>query len=758
MSSLKKPGFSLVNFRGENPVFILSFMRKSLSKYLWLLPFGLYLLLPGQWGSGSVAADLLYSDNSVRFVENVGQWDNGVGDNGVEDNGVGDNGVVSNGVGNNADLFQATTRDGTLWISRDGLWLSKVVPEQGQINIRLSFEGQNPAARLEPFDRQAAVVSYFRGDDPDNWHGAVPVWGGVRIRNLYPGMDLVLSGRKGEVIPEFVGSGAGGQIKMEVEGAEAVTVDGRQIQFATPAGSIVWPLPASETPLTLNISDQATAALDSQQLTPAWQPEGMAGGSPLIFGTFIGGLDVLPDVPNATAVDGEGNIYTTGYTESTVFPSEPGLSPQHGIDVIITKLLADGSDLAYAIHINPSAFNQPDYGYGILVNDLGEAYVVGETNSFDFPITPGAMDPTFGEGDVFFLKVAADGASLLYSTFLGGSDLDGARGFARDGQGNFYLTGQTWSADYPVTTCLNSPPAPCHKGVRDAFITKLNPSGTAVLYSTMLGGDVQEQAQAIVVSSTGEATITGWTNSSNYPTTDGAYDESYNEQFDAFVTKVNAAGTAVIYSTFLGGDNEDRANALMLHDNGRVTLTGVTLCPCTTPFPTTPGAYDTSHNGGYDVFVAELTGNGSGLNFSTFLGGAAEERGYGLSLTTVGSIAVTGVTYSAAFPMTPDAFDDSLGGGRDAFLSILNSSAEQLNYSTFLGGSEEDEGSQVISGPQGELILAGSTRSADFPVTPGAYNTTLNGDYDIFIVNLDFGFGPPPPAEQLVFLPLVVNP
>ena len=702
-------------------------------KRLWVLSHCLSLFLLTQWGFDPVAATPANTNASVRFIENAGQWQGGA-------------------------LFQATTRDGILWVAEDGLWLSKLVPEQGWINIRLTFEGQNLAARIEPFVRQAAVVSYFQGNDPDNWHGAVPVWGGIRIRDLYPGVDLLLTGQNGQVIPQFVGAGAIDRITMEVEGADEVVVHGGEFHFATPAGPFTWPLPSSETPLTLNISDEVAVTLDSQHSALTPQPAGLTNGSPLIFGTFIGGQDVLPDVPNATDVDSEGNVYSTGYTEAAVFPNEPGLTPQHGIDVIITKLLADGSDLAYAIHINPSAFNQPDYGYGILVNDGGEAYVVGETHSFDFPITPDAMDPTFDEGDAFFLKVAADGASLLYSTFLGGSDLDGARSLAQDSQGNFYLTGQTWSADYPVTTCLNPPPAPCHKGVRDAFVTKLNPNGNAILYSTILGGDVQEQGQAIAVDSIGRATITGWTNSSTYPTTGGAYDESYNGQFDAFVTKINAAGTALVYSTFVGGDNEDRANAIILHDNGNVTLTGTTLCPCTTPFPTTAGAYDTSHNGGYDGFVAELTGDGSGLAFSTFLGGAAEERGYGLMLTTAGSIAVTGMTESSVFPLTPDALDNTLGGSRDAFLTILNGSGSQVDYSTFLGGSEEDEGSLVVPGPQGSLILAGTTRSADFPVTPGAYNTALNGDYDIFIIKLDLGFGPPPPEDQFVFLPVIVNP
>lgn len=708
-----------------------------MSKRIWFCFFCLFLLLIVQIGAGSAAANLPLTDSSIKFIANQGQWDEAV-------------------------RFQATTADGVLWLTDDALWLSKTIPEAGQLNIRLTFAGQNTAARLEPFDQQETVVSFFRGSDPDQWQGAVPVWGGVRIRDLYPGVDLLLRGQNGALQPEFVG--AVGRVTMQVEGADEVLVRGRELHFITPSGSLTWPLPTTSHPLILEITTPGThhaprtthqIALSPQSslLTP--QSSVLSNSSPLIFGTYIGGDDVLPDVPNATTTDNQGNIYNTGYTESPIFPNEPGLSPQHGIDVIITKLLADGSDLAYAIHINPSAFNQPDYGYDILVNNSGEAYVVGEASSFDFPTTPGAMDTTFNDGDGFFLKVAADGASLLYSTFLGGSDLDGVRGLAQDNQGNFYLTGQTWSTDYPVTTCLNSPPTPCHKGVREVFVTKLNPGGTAILYSTLLGGATQEQGQDIVVDGTGQATITGWTNSSDFPTTSGAYDETFNGEFDVFVTRLNAAGTALVYSTFVGGDNEDRADTLVLHDDGQVSFTGTTLCPCTAPFPTTPGAYDTSHNGNYDGFAAALSPDGSTLIFSTFLGGSSEDRGHGLTLTGKEEIVVIGTTHSTGFPLSTDAFDNTLGGTQDAFLTVLNSSASQVLYSTFLGGSLEDEGAQVLLDAQGAFILAGKTRSADFPVTPGAYNTTLNGDYDMFIVKLALGFVPP--AGEMTYLPLLIR-
>ena len=688
----------------------------------------LLLLLPGVHSDGLAAASLPTTDSSVLFIANVGQWDESV-------------------------RYQATTRNGVLWLTDEALWLTRLVPD-GQINIRLTFPNLNPETVIEPFDRQETVVSYFRGRDPSHWHGAVPVWAGLRLSQVAPGVDLLLAGQNGQVTPVLVGDGP---VTMQVEGAEEVTVRGRELHFLTPAGSLTWPWPIGQL-VSLSASQLVSQSALSPQSSVLSPQHSVLNGSPLIFGTFIGGQDTLPDYPNSTTLDVQGNIYSTGYTESPFFPTEPGFSPQHGIDVIVTKLLADGSDLAYAIHINPSAFNQPDYGYGILVNGAGEAYVVGETNSFDFPITPGALDETFDNGDAFFFKVAADGDSLLYSTYLGGSDLDGVRGLVQDAQGNFYLTGQTWSLDFPVTTCLNPPPYPtgstCHKGVRDLFVTKLNPTGTAILYSTLLGGEIQEQAQAIVVEPSGQATVTGWTNSADFPVSSGSYDETFNGVFDAFVSRINPSGTALVYSTFLGGDNEDRANSLALHNDGRVTLTGTTLCPCTIPWPTTGTAYDSTHNGSYDLFVTQLAANGATLGFSTFLGGTAEDRGQHLSLADDGEILLTGRTDSGDFPVTAGSYDETLGGSRDAFITVMDGTASNLLYGSFLGGSNEDEGSGILVGPAGTLILSGSTRSADFPVTAGAYDTTLNGDYDLYIVKFQFWDNP----IVRLFLPLLRQP
>lgn len=679
-------------------------------KQIRLIKMVFVLLILSFGGGRNAAATPPTFPATVRFIENQGQWDA-------------------------AARFRATTRDGVLWLTDDALWLSYRQAEQGQLNIRLTFPGHNPQARLEPFNRQDVVISYFRGQDRANWHGGVPVWGGVWVRDLYPGVDLLLTGEDGRITPIFVGDG--GPVTMQIEGADEVELRGRELLFHSSAGTFTWPVSGG--------SEQwAVSSLQSpvSSLSISHSP---SNSSALIFGTFIGGEDVLPDAAYDIALDSQENVYMTGYTETTNFPNQPGMAPEHGIDVIITKLLPDGSDLAYAIHINPSAFNQPDWGYGIFVNEQGEAYVVGETNSDDFPITPDAFDSNFVDGEAFFLKVTADGTDLLYSTFLGGSDLDGARAISRDPQGNFYITGQTWSADFPITT---NAPDPTHNGLRDAFVTKLNPSGTAILYSTFLGGAVQEQGMAIVVDAAGQATVAGWTNSANFPTTSGAYDEIYNGAFDGFVTRLNSSGTALIYSTFLGGSNEDRINDLILHDGGRVTVTGTTL----SPFPTTPGAYNPTHQGDYDAFVTQLNHNGSGLIFSTFLGGTGEERGFGLNLSSSGDILVTGRTSSANFPTTPNAFDSNLNGLADAFVTRLNSTGTAVTYSSFLGGNDVDEAHTVTVGLDGSLFLAGTTRSADFPVTPGAYRTTINGDYDVFIVKMT--------VSQLldIYLPLLLRP
>ena len=318
-----------------------------------------------------------------------------------------------------------------------------------------------------------------------------------------------------------------------------------------------------------------------------------------------------------------------------------------------------------------------DFGNSIAVDTSGNAYVGGNTFSANFPTTPGAFDNTNNPNeavDVFVTKLNPSGSALIYSTLLSASNGVSNGGIALDNSGSVYVTGSTSSADFPTTPGAFDT---TYNNGQDVFVTKFNPSGSALVYSTFLGGSTADAGDAIAVDASGSAYVTGSTTSPNFPTTVGAFDTTFNGSFDVFVTKLNPAGSApLVYSTFIGDVDFDSGNDLAVDTFGSVYLTGTTSSP---NFPTTVDAFDTTFNGGpTDVFVTQLNPAGSApLIYSTFLGGSgndqetgiADDEGLGIALDIFGSIYVTGATRSTNFPTTAGAFDTTHNGVSDAFVT-----------------------------------------------------------------------------------------
>jgi hypothetical protein len=415
-----------------------------------------------------------------------------------------------------------------------------------------------------------------------------------------------------------------------------------------------------------------------------------ASGSALVYSTFLGG-DPSPEIDwdsgLGIAVDAMGRAYVTGRTSSADFPTTPGAFDTTinggigSINVFVTKLNAAGSALAYSTFLGETDLFS---GLSIAVRD-GRAYVTGDTRSPDFPTTPGAFDAALdGFQDAFVTKLNAAGSALAYSTFLGGTNDDRGEGIAVDGTGSAYVTGSTFSSDYPTTTgAFDTSFAGGFSAGReeDAFVTKLNAAGSALAYSTFLGGTDFERALGIAVDGTGSAYLTGCTYSSDYPTTPGAFDRSHNHPpssgsaaCDVFVTKLNAAASALAYSTFVGGIGEDEGLDIAVDGKGRAYLTGVTN---SSNYPTTRRAFDRIFNGGStDAFVTKLNTAGSALAYSTFLGGSdtrgGGDYGWGIAVDGMGRAYVTGQTGSSDYPTTPGAFDTSFNGGfEDVFMTKL---------------------------------------------------------------------------------------
>jgi uncharacterized protein (TIGR03437 family) len=355
--------------------------------------------------------------------------------------------------------------------------------------------------------------------------------------------------------------------------------------------------------------------------------------------------------------------------------------------------------------------------------------VVGSTDTLDFPTTAGVVQPArAGGNDLFIAKLNPTGSALLYSTYLGGSLDDGPLGcpsIALDAAGNAYVTGGTNSTNFPITA--GALQTAFRGGEGDAFVTKLNAAGTALVYSTYLGGG----SYAIAVDSAGNAYVAGGTDSVDFPKTSGALQAALAAAGnDAFVSKLNAAGTALMYSTYLGGGGFDLAYGIAVDSGGNAYVTGGTSSK---NFPTTAQAFQKVYGGdsggflGGDVFVSKIGPAGTSLVYSTYLGGSRDEFAFGVAVDSSGNAYVAGGTDSINFPVTEDAFQAGLGlrsgglTGSAAFLTKLNSAGTALGYSTFFGGNSGDAAAGIALDASGNAYLTGGAQALNFPRTLGTY-------------------------------------
>jgi hypothetical protein len=419
----------------------------------------------------------------------------------------------------------------------------------------------------------------------------------------------------------------------------------------------------------------------AQNFADAFVSKLNAAGTALIYSTFVGGSNM--EFGNSLAVDSAGNAYVTGTTKSSNFPTTgnafdrtlntPGTCPRCGVDNtdgFVFKLNAAGSALVYSTYLGGGS--DIDSPRGIAVDGGGNAYVVGETNSIDFPTTAGAFSRSQrGDGDMFVTKLNSTGSALVYSTYLGGTTVDNGANITVDSAGNAYALGFSRSVDFPTTAGAFDTTA---NGAFDVTLTKVNPGGSALVYSTYLGGSDFDSAGGLAIDGAGNAYVAGGTPSADWPTTPGAYDRTFNNT-DAFVTKLNPAGSALVYSTFIGGSDFDSVAGIVLDSSANAWLTGNTS---SADFPVTAGAPDTTFNGGgSDALIAELNATGTALPFATFLGGTNSEGGIDIARDSVGDVYVVGSTSSQDFPATVGAFDRVFNGDQsifwgDAFVSKLD--------------------------------------------------------------------------------------
>ncbi|MDQ6910002.1 MAG: SBBP repeat-containing protein, partial [Actinomycetota bacterium] len=458
----------------------------------------------------------------------------------------------------------------------------------------------------------------------------------------------------------------------------------------------------------------------------------------LVSATYLGGS--ASDSAYAVAVDGAGNVYVTGSTESSDFPTEgpvqPALSQASNIrtDAFVTKLNAAGTKLVYSTYLGGKGY---DIGYGIAVGPDGSPYVTGSTGSTDFPISkPFRKNYGGGATDAFVTKLGPQGAAIDYSTYLGGGGADLARGIALDPAGDAVVVGSTSSADFPIAKALQGalrkPDDP------DAFVAKITPSGADLVYSTFLGGTGPDNALAVAVDGQGAAYVTGETQSRDFPTANPLQSEpngvggSSLTATDVFVTKVNPDGSGLGYSTYLGGGGSEKGAGIAVDRDGSAYVTGNTG---SANFPVVRPV-QANKNGDTDAFVSRLSSAGTALIFSTYLGGSGSDGGTAIVVDRVGRTSFTGATASNDFPTVKPFQATKAGGLTDAFVSTLGTDGSSLAFSSYLGGRDEDLASGITADQDGNLYVAGYTNSAEFPTARPYQPAKAGGVGDAFIAKI----------------------
>jgi hypothetical protein len=614
--------------------------------------------------------------------------------------------------------------------------------------LRMKLRNANADAKVTGVDELVGTSNYFIGNDPSKWRTNVPTYAKVKYEGIYSGIDLVYYGNQRQLEYDFVvAPGADPRrIGFEVRGAKQILQGARgELVFKMGEEEIRWHKPVV---YQVNAGRRQEipaqyAVMDTNRV--GFQVEKYDRGrplyiDPLIYSTYLGGSE--DDFGSGIAVDASGNAYVVGFTESIDFPVTPGAlqATLNGpYDVFITKFNPAGSALLYSTYLGGSQIND---GLAIAVDGGGDAYITGFTYSSDFPTTPGAFQTTYaGDQDGFITKLNPSGSALVYSSYLGGFGLNQGNGVSIDNFGHAYVTGYTQATTFPVTVGAFQTTCGDPNSCDNAFVTVMNPAGSSLIYSTYLGG-TYSQGSGITVDSDGNAYVTGYTEQ-GFPTTSGAFETSYGGAGDAFVTKLNPEGSALVYSTYLGGSSYDQANAIALDQTNNAYVTGFTD---SANFPITPGSFRTVCNGGKncakdgDAFVTKIDTLGSALVYSTYLGGTKGDIGTGVFVDSDENAYVVGITYSKNFPTTPNAVETGcchVGSAVNAFVTKLNSSFSELAYSTYLESIANTEGSGIFVDGSGSVYVTGYTGVGGFPVTSGAFQTIYGGgDNDAFATKI----------------------
>lgn len=628
-----------------------------------------------------------------------------------------------------AVLVWAPSRDAAATRSQEDL---PAAPTAGALRIKLT--GADSAAEIIGIEPHVGTSNYFIGDDAATWHTHVPRYGKVKYHGVYPGVDLIYYGNQQQLEYDFIVAPGTDPavITLGLEGTENIRIDADgDLVMTTANGDVRQHKPIIYQEIDGRRQEIAGNYVLKNAAQVGFEIARYDVTKPLIidpilsYSTLLGGSAF--DGAASIAVDASGHAYITGSISSANFPTTGGAGqPGSGgsTDAFVAKLSPDGSTLIYATYLGG---NVVDQGTDIAVDAAGNAYVTGTTHTpfsgaNSFPTTANAFQTIpRGSKDVFVSKLNATGSALVYSTFVASNADDEAHGIAVDNTGAAHVTGETLSTtNFPVTPGALQTTS---NGNVESFVSKLNANGTALIYSTYLGGNGSDVAFDIVVDSAGNAYVGGPTSSNNFPTTPGSFQPLPGVFGGSFIAKLNASGSALIYGTYLSAQGSTVITGIAIDAPGSAYVTGDTTA---FNFPTTPGALQTASLGLPDAFVTKLTPDGSALVYSSFLGGSGADQGRSIAVDSSGSAHLLGSTLSNNFPVA-DPIQASYAGGGDIFVSKVNPTGTALVYSTYLGGSAEEITGAIAVDIADNAYITGTTLSANFPTTPGAFQTTFNG-------------------------------
>lgn len=601
-------------------------------------------------------------------------------------------------------------------------------PHRTDLTIR--YVNTNPHPTLTPQNQTPTLAAEFAGHDRSHWRTHIPTYARIAEPSIYPGIDLVYYGTGAALEYDFVVAPHAdpSRIRMRIDGASQLALNrAGDLVIHTATGDLLQHRPRVYQTIAGNIravdgafrigpDNQVTFKLGRYDRT---QP--LTIDPQISFSSFLGDFD--DDEAYAVAVDNSGNVFVAGYTSS---------NNNGDADLLVASVNSSGKSLNYIAQAsNDFGFggSGDDIAYGIAVDGYGSAVVVGNTTSSDFPTTEGAFQatPPGGDYDAFVLRIDPAGQNLVYATYLGGTGDEDAWGVKIDAFGNTYVTGDTTSTDFPVTpgafqgtngggydgfiakfdnagnrvwatyfggnsdensygiaidTAGNSyvtgftdsgnfptknPARGTYTRGDDAFVLKLDPTGSQLIYSTFLGSAGDEQGSSIAVDGSGAAYIAGITTSAGFPVTNGAYQSTYQTgDSDMFVAKLSPDGGTLVYSTFLGSHGTDEAWGIAVDVAGNAYVVGDTDSD---QFPVAGGPAQSTRKGGLEATITELNPQGTGLVYSSFLGGDGDDSAQAIALDAGGNAYLAGFTISSNFPITSGSYQTSPGGGAaDAFV------------------------------------------------------------------------------------------